>query len=72
MDEKEQPLVSIVIPAYNNENTIIATLESIRNQSYKNIEIIIIDDNSKDKTLQLVTEQQKKTIGLKFIIIRLT
>lgn len=65
MDRKEQPLVSIVIPAYNNENTIIATLESIRNQSYKNIEIIIIDDNSKDKTLQLVTEQQKKDNRIK-------
>ncbi len=65
MDKKEQPLVSIVIPAYNNENTIIATLESIRNQSYKNIEIIIIDDNSKDKTLQLVTEQQKKDNRIK-------
>ena len=65
MDRKEQPLVSIVIPAYNNENTIIATLESIRNQSYKNIEIIILDDNSKDKTLQLVTEQQKKDNRIK-------
>ena len=65
MDRKEQPLVSIVIPAYNNENTIIATLESIRNQSYKNIEIIIIDDNSKDKTLQLVTEQQRKDNRIK-------
>ena len=65
MDRKEQPLVSIVIPAYNNENTIIATLESIRNQSYKNIEIIIIDDNSKDKPLQLVTEQQKKDNRIK-------
>ena len=64
MDRKEQLLVSIVIPAYNNENTIIATLESIRNQSYKNIEIII-DDNSKDKTLQLVTEQQKKDNRIK-------
>ena len=65
MEKKDQPLVSIVIPAYNNENTIIATLESIRNQSYKNIEIIIIDDNSKDKTLQLVTEQQKKDNRIK-------
>lgn len=65
MDRKEQLLVSIVIPAYNNENTIIATLESIRNQIYKNIEIIIIDDNSKDKTLQLVTEQQKKDNRIK-------
>ena len=59
MDRKEKPLVSIVIPAYNNENTIIATLESVRRQSYEKIEIIIIDDNSTDKTLQLITEQQK-------------
>lgn len=59
MDRKEKPLVSIVIPAYNNENTIIATLDSVRRQSYEKIEIIIIDDNSTDKTLQLITEQQK-------------
>lgn len=60
MDRIEQPLVSIVIPAYNNESTITATLESIRRQSYHPLEIIIIDDHSTDNTLKLVYEQQEQ------------
>lgn len=43
-------LISIIIPCYNAEKTIIRTLESVENQSYKNYEVIIIDDGSKDET----------------------
>jgi glycosyltransferase involved in cell wall biosynthesis len=43
-------IVSVVIPAYNCSNTIIATLDSIYNQSYQNIEVIVIDDGSVDST----------------------
>ena len=43
-------LISICIPTYNGENYILEALNSIKNQSYKNIEVIISDDNSNDKT----------------------
>lgn len=45
------PLVSVIIPVYNKEEVIDRCLESIINQSYKNLEIIIIDDGSTDLSL---------------------
>ena len=47
-------LVSAIIPTYNRANTICRAIDSILNQSYKNIEIIIIDDGSTDDTLKLL------------------
>ena len=44
-------LVSVVVVAYNAEDTILETLESIKNQSYQNIELVVTDDCSKDKTV---------------------
>lgn len=50
----EKPLVSIIIPAYNAGKYIKQTVESAVGQTYKNIEIIVIDDGSKDKTAEIV------------------
>ncbi|MBL1407806.1 glycosyltransferase family A protein [Sphingobacterium faecale] len=47
-----QKLVSVIIPAYNAQNTIIDCLQSVENQLYKNIEVILIDDGSIDKTFE--------------------
>ncbi len=58
----EGPKVSINIPTYNNEKTIGKTLESIESQSYKNIEVIIIDSNSKDRTLEIVKKYKKAKV----------
>ena len=49
-----QPLVSVLLPAYNAEGTISDTILSIINQTYTNWELIIINDGSKDKTLETI------------------
>jgi len=49
-------LVSITIPTYNSEKTLKQTLKSVKEQTYKNIEIIIIDSHSNDETLDLIKQ----------------
>ena len=51
---REIPLVSIIIPAYNVENTIENCIKSIRIQTYDKIEIIVVDDGSSDCTYNVV------------------
>lgn len=53
-------LISIIIPVYNVEECIGNCLDSIINQTYKNIEIILINDGSKDNSLQIIKEYEKK------------
>lgn len=48
-----QPLVTIVVITYNTQDFVLETLESIRKQTYPNIELIISDDGSKDETVSL-------------------
>lgn len=50
------PLVSVIIPSYNHENYISHALESIVRQSYRPIEIVLVDDGSKDRTLEVARE----------------
>ena len=49
-----QPLVSVCIPAYNNAAYIENTIKSILNQTYSNLELIIVDDKSKDNTVEVI------------------
>ena len=46
LDNKREPLVSVVVVTYNSSLTVIATLESIKAQTYKSIELIVSDDCS--------------------------
>lgn len=49
-------LVSVVVQAYNSDDTIVRTLESVKNQDYPDIELIVTDDKSKDNTIDIVNE----------------
>ena len=54
--EKENPLVSIVIPSYNHAQFVQETIQSVIEQDYENIELIIIDDGSKDNSVDVIKE----------------
>ncbi|MDJ8926936.1 glycosyltransferase family 2 protein [Clostridium perfringens] len=51
-----RPLVSVIMSVYNGEKYLREAIESILKQTYKNIEFIIIDDGSKDKSLSIIKE----------------
>ena len=60
MKKEEFPLVSVPVVTYNSAKTIIETLESIKAQTYPNIELIISDDCSKDNTVAICREWLEK------------
>lgn len=63
------PKVSIIMGIYNCENTLVKSIESIINQTYKNWELIMCDDCSKDKTYELA-KQYAKLYPKKIIVIK--
>ena len=60
-------LVSVVIPAYNASNVISTALESLKNQTYKNIEILVVLDGCTDNTLEVCKTFQLKDNRIKII-----
>ena len=48
------PTISVIVPAYNAERTILQTIDSIQQQTFKDIEIIVINDGSSDRTLEIL------------------
>lgn len=58
--EENLPLVSVCIPAYNHEKYVVEAIQSVINQEYKNIELIIINDGSKDTTHEMIMGFEEK------------
>ena len=67
LKEKDLPLVSIIIPVYNCEKYLNKCYESINNQTYKNIEIVFIDDCSKDNSYNILLEISNKNEKVKIL-----
>lgn len=70
-----KPFVSVFIPVYNSEKYIGEAIESILNQTYRNFELIIVDDGSTDNTIQVINKytdnrirvvQNKKNMGIPY------
>lgn len=64
---KKLPLISIIIPVYNTSLYLTRCLNSVLNQTYKNIEIIVIDDGSTDDSLQIIKKFSKVNSNIKVI-----
>lgn len=62
---KKYPLVSILIPLYNSEKYIAETIETCLNESYENIEIIIVDDGSTDNGLEVAKKYETRYGNIK-------
>ena len=58
--------ISIIIPTFNSSETIQDTINSVIFQNFRNYEIIIVDNNSKDKTIEII--KKNRLIDIKFII----
>ncbi len=64
------PLITFVVTSYNYEKYILKTLESIKNQTYRNFEIIVVDDFSTDNSVQLIEEYITKNPDLNIKLIK--
>ncbi len=64
MEVDNLPLVSVIVPTYNSEKNIGLCLKSIINQSYKNIEILVVDRFSEDSTVEIAESYGAKVYQL--------
>jgi len=67
MEYNMKPLVSIIIPNYNQEKYIEETMATVLAQTYENIEVIVTDDGSTDNSLTLLREIEKKDCRVKIL-----
>lgn len=63
----EDKLISIIIPVYNVQNYLRECIDSVIAQTYKNLEIILVDDGSPDKSGEICDEYSKKDARIKVI-----
>lgn len=64
---ERQPLISIIIPVYNVEQYLNECMESVLNQTYTNLEVVLVDDGSKDNSPKMCDEYAAKDCRVKVI-----
>lgn len=64
---KTEGLVSVVLPVYNGEKVVEESIESVLGQTYTNFELIIVNDGSTDKSLEIIEKYAKKDRRIKVI-----
>lgn len=65
-----QPLITVIIPAYNEEKAIQKSVSSVMNQTYQNFQLVVIDDGSKDKTWELLKSLKDEYKSSRFLIVK--
>lgn len=68
MIDRESPLVSVLMTAYNREKYIAEAIESVLNSTYYNFELIIVDDHSKDNTVQIARRYAEKDMRIRVFV----
>lgn len=66
--KESQPLVSVIMPCYNMEKYIAATIESVQRQTYPHWELLIVDDTSTDGTADMVRSHQIQDDRIHFVV----
>ena len=61
------PLISVIVPIYNVEKYLARCVDSIVNQTYKNLEIILVDDGSPDRCPQMCDDYAEKDSRIKVV-----
>lgn len=69
-DETYKPLISVMIPAHNEDSVISATVATVFEQDYPNFEVIVIDDRSTDNTANILKELETQYSGRLKVLIR--
>ena len=67
MKKKTNPLISVIIPAFNAQRTIERSVNSVLTQTYETVELIVINDCSQDQTLSILKSLQRKGATFKLI-----
>ena len=62
--------ISVIVPVFNLEEYIGECLESILKQTFQNIEIIVVDDNSSDASVKVIEQLARKDSRIKMILLR--
>ena len=61
------PVVTMIMPAFNSETTIQSSIDSVVNQSFRDLELIIVDDGSTDRTKEIINQNLQQDPRIKFI-----
>ncbi len=65
MSNDKKPLISIIVPSFNEEKNIARCLESILNQTFSDFEVLCVDDNSEDSTFKIISKYSEKDSRIK-------
>ena len=69
METTKQPLITVVMPNYNGRRFVEQAIDSVLNQTYSNFELLVVDDCSKDDSLQLIQQKAQSDDRIRIIAL---